>query len=119
MRRERVISGEFGRACRGGYSHGYLHGAVGAKNAWGNLRWSARDFFAHHMLDIAYPGYVNGAIFRNETGIFSPTPFGDSVDVLLADAHEKVLQTYATLILGGILSEEPKESGGWVGHLRR
>ena len=62
------------------------------------------------MLDTVYPGYVNGAFFRNESGTFSPTPYGDSVDVVLSDVHESVLAMYDTVVVAGLLFEEPRES---------
>jgi len=64
----------------------------------------------HHVLDTLLPGYVNGAIFRNESGTFSPTPFGDTTDILLSDVHEKVLATYDTVVIAGKLEEEPRET---------
>ena len=33
-----------------------------------------------------YPGYADSSYFHNERGFQSPTPHGDTVDVLLSDA---------------------------------
>ena len=80
------------------------------ENVWGNDKYEPHDFFVLHAIDQVYPGSNNGNLLRNESGIYAPTPFGDTLDTLLVDAHEDVLQTYDTIVVGGVLAEEPRET---------
>ena len=57
------------------------------------------------LKSLSAPISINGAFFRNESGTFSPTPYGDSVDVVLSDVHETVLAMYDTVVVAGLLFE--------------
>ena len=80
------------------------------ENVWGTIPYAAHDWFVLNALDQVYPGFVNGNLLRNESGIFAPTPFGDTLDALLIDVHEDILATYDTVIVGGLLKEEAREA---------
>eukprot|EP01052_Picozoa_sp_SAG31_P002029 SAG31_NODE_68_length_28153_cov_23.647717_11_plen_778_part_00 len=81
------------------------------ENVWGNIPYAEHDYFVLHSIDMLYPGYINGNLLRNESGIYAPTPFGDALDVLLTDVHEDVLRGYDTVLVGGLLADEPRETG--------
>jgi hypothetical protein len=66
--------------------------------SWGAIPWDSADQFTDAILDTLYPGYRSGALMHDESGYISPTPFGDSVDVLLSDALLSVLQLYDTIV---------------------
>ena len=53
----------------------------------------------HNVLDLFYPGYAASSYHHNETGFITPTPFGDGVDVLLADASLDLLARYPVLFV--------------------
>lgn len=57
-----------------------------------------------------YPGYRAGALRHDEQGYLAPTPYGDTVDVLLSDALPSVVAKYDTVIVAHRLSSEPKET---------
>ena len=40
------------------------------ENVWGNVKYSSHDFFTLHALDAVFPGYNNGNLLRNESGIW-------------------------------------------------
>ena len=49
-----------------------------------------------NLLDFHYPGYLDSSYLRNEDGFNTPTPYGDSLDVLLSDVGSDILARYAT-----------------------
>jgi hypothetical protein len=54
-----------------------------------------------------YPGYEDASFYHNEKGFLTPTPCGDSFDVLLSDAPAEVLTRYDSIVmLGGIDLDE-------------
>ncbi len=50
-----------------------------------------------------YPGYQDSSYFHDESGFLTPTPYGDSADILLSDAPEWLLARYAALVVAGRL----------------
>ncbi len=66
---------------------------------WGNLPFTAGDYFADHVFDLFYPQYQDSSYFYDETGFNSATPYGDIVDALLSDVKTDLLFRYDTLIL--------------------
>ena len=67
--------------------------------SWGNLPYSEGDYLADNVLRIVYPQYQDSSYFHDETGFSSPTPFGDSLDVLLSDAPSWLMAQYDTVIV--------------------
>lgn len=51
-----------------------------------------------------------GALMKDEQGYLSPTPFGDTVDVLLTDALDSVLARYDSILVAHRLTSEPTET---------
>ena len=72
--------------------------------SWGNLPYSEGDYLADGILRTVYPQYQDSSYFHNETGFSSPTPFGDTLDVLLSDSPPWVLSQYNTLVVASNLS---------------
>ena len=73
-------------------------------HVWNNLPYTAGDYLADGILRLVYPHYQDASYFHDETGISSPTPYGDGLDVLLSDSATWVLQQYDTVIVASELS---------------
>ena len=66
---------------------------------WGNLPYSDGDHFTHAVFDQLYPRYADSSFYHNETGFQTPTPFGDTADVLLSDVESWLLNRYAVAVV--------------------
>lgn len=75
---------------------------------WNNLPYSAGDHLTDGILRLVYPSYQDASYFHNETGISSPTQYGDGLDVLLSDAASWVLQQYDTVLVSSELTGGPE-----------
>ena len=73
-------------------------------HVWNNLPYSAGDHLTDGILRLVYPSYQDASYFHDETGISSPTPYGDGLDVLLSDAASWVLQQYDTVVVASELT---------------
>ena len=73
-------------------------------HVWNNLPYSAGDYLTDGILRLVYPSYQDASYFHDETGISSPTPYGDGLDVLLSDAASWVLQQYDTVVVASELT---------------
>jgi len=62
--------------------------------AFGKEQYSAPDFLADGLFDLAWPGYRNAGYYRDASFELSPTPFGDVFDVLLSDVSTELLSRY-------------------------
>ena len=71
---------------------------------WNNLPYTAGDYLTDALFREIYPHYQDASFFHDETGVSSPTPYGDLVDVLLSDAPSWVLKQYDTVIVAGEIS---------------
>ena len=85
--------------------HGYEY------HVWYNLPYMEGDYLTDGVLRMIYPSYQDASYFHDETGVSSPTPYGDAMDVLLSDAPSWVLAQYDTLVVsseltGGLLEVE-------------
>ena len=78
--------------------HGYEY------HVWNNLPYNAGDYLTDGIIRLVYPSYQDSSYFHDETGISSPTPYGDSLDVLLSDAASWVLQQYDTVLVASQLA---------------
>ena len=88
---------------------------------WTNLPYTAGDYLTDGLFREVFPNYQDASYFHDETGVSSPTPYGDLVDIILSDAPSSVLKQYDTVIIadeitGGLEVEmnimEYIESGG-------
>ena len=70
---------------------------------WSNLPYSEGDYLTDNIFQIFYPRYQDCSYFHDETGFSSPTPYGDTLDVLLTDAALSDMQRYDTIIVTGEL----------------
>ena len=73
--------------------------------SWGSLPYSEGDHLADNVLRLVYPQYQDSSYFHDETGFSSPTPYGDSLDVLLSDAPAWLLAQYDTVIIASNITE--------------
>ena len=73
-------------------------------HVWNNLPYSAGDHLTDGLLRMVYPSYQDASYFHDETGISSPTPYGDGLDVLLSDAASWVLEQYDTVLVASELT---------------
>ena len=71
---------------------------------WNNLPYTAGDYLTDGLLREVYPHYQDASFFHDETGVSSPTPYGDLVDVLLSDAPSWILKQYDTVVIAGEIS---------------
>ena len=72
-------------------------------HVWNNLPYSSGDHLTDGLLRLVYPSYQDASYFHDETGVSSPTPYGDGLDVLLSDAASWVLQQYDTMLVSSEL----------------
>ena len=72
---------------------------------WINLPYTAGDYLTDGLFREVYPHYQDASFFHDETGVSSPTPYGDLVDVLLSDAPSWILKQYDTIIVAGEIRE--------------
>ena len=70
---------------------------------WGNIPFTPGDMQIDRFFDRIYPGYklANWVDTRDERGIISNTPFGDSFDIILSNADNECLKKYQAIILLG------------------
>ena len=68
-------------------------------HVWYNLPYQEGDYLSDGILRVIYPSYQDASYFHNETGVSSPTPYGDALDVLLSDAPSWVLKQYDTVMV--------------------
>ena len=88
------------------FPHPYLHDFKNERNlyVWGNIPYNNGDWQIDKFFRWVYPGSNLSftAPTRDERGIVTPTPFGDSFDVILANADDNAIAKYQALaLLGG------------------
>lgn len=69
--------------------------------AWGQLPYTMADYQLHALFSMLYPGYEDSGFFLNERGFLTPTPYGETMDVLMTDMRPETLGQYNVAILGG------------------
>ena len=73
--------------------------------AWNDLPYEPGDHFLDGLLSLVFPGYEDCGWYMDERGTLSPTPHGDIVDCLLADAAADVLTKYSLVVCSGITTD--------------
>ena len=68
---------------------------------WGNMPYEKGDHQVDLLLRELYPGYEDAGFYHNERGFLTPTPCGDSFDVLLSTASLDVLRRYECVVILG------------------
>ena len=76
-----------------------LYSGATAYRVWGSTPFAAGDFAATAVLDLFYPGFASSSYYHNESGFMTPTPYGDTADVLLSDCAADILARYPVLII--------------------
>lgn len=71
---------------------------------WTNVPYTGGDYLTDGLLRMMYPGYQDASYFHDETGVSSPTPYGDIMDVILSDAPVWILKQYDTVIISSQLT---------------
>jgi hypothetical protein len=73
---------------------------------WGNMPYGKGD----HQIDLLFreihPGYEDASFYHSERGFLTPTPCGDSFDVLLSDVTGSILSRYQSAVILGEVSLE-------------
>ncbi len=79
---------------------------------WGSLPYEPGDWEIDAFFEWVYPGYklAHQHPFRDERGVMTNTPFGDSFDVILSNADEACLRKYQAVVLLGA-PEVDREAG--------
>ncbi len=89
------------------FYHGWsppVHRAMGQgkpEHVWGNIPDTLGDYHIDEFFRWIFPGYLEYGFSIEERGCLTPTPFGDSFDVILTNATEEVLNKYQAAILVG------------------
>lgn len=91
----------------------YLHDFEDERElfVWGNIPYEAGDWQIDKFFRWVYPG-SNVAFTRatrDERGVITSTPFGDSFDVILANADETAIGKYQAIVLLGDLRVDETE----------
>ncbi len=69
--------------------------------SWGQMPYTMADHQLHAIFSMLYPGYEDSGFFLNERGFLTPTPYGETMDVLMTDMRPETLGQYNVAILGG------------------
>ena len=90
------------------FPHPYLHDFEKERNffVWGNIPYNDGDWHIDKFFRWVYPGsnITFTCATRDERGIVTPTPFGDSFDVILDNADDTAISKYQALVLLGGLN---------------
>ncbi len=90
----------------------YHHGAYpgfGRRKAFWHFDYNAGDTMTWELVDLIWPGGWE-VMGKDEAGTLVNGPHGDTVDILLQNAPQQVLDSYPCLILSGDLHLSPEES---------
>ena len=96
------------------FYHGWnppVHKGMGQSDpekVWGNIPYSLGDFQIDQFFHWVFPGYAEYCFAPNQRGCLTPTPFGDSFDVILSNASQEVFGKYQAAVL---LGKVPDDSG--------
>ncbi len=95
------------------FHHGWcppVHVGMGQsrpEHVWGNIPYQLGDYHIDQFFHWIFPGYLEFAYAINGRGCLTPTPFGDSFDVLLTNASLDVFNKYQAAVLLGEMPDEP------------
>ncbi len=95
------------------FHHGWnppIHKGMGQghpEKVWGNIDYTLGDFQIDQFFHWIFPNYGEYAYAINGRGCLTPTPLGDSFDVILSNASMDVLNKYqVAVLLGGMPDDE-------------
>lgn len=86
---------------------------------WGKFPYEKGDYLVDGLFRMIWPGYEDTSYLRNERGFLTPTPFGDSFDVLTNRCHPSVLNQYTAIMLLGDVEMTPELVRNLVDFVRR
>jgi hypothetical protein len=75
---------------------------------WGKFPYEKGDYLIDAMFRMVWPGYEDASYLRNERGFITPTPLGDSFDVITNRCHPAVLRQYSAVMLLGDVEMTPE-----------
>lgn len=91
------------------YYHGLPFGLWNGNMVFESLEPNSADMMTQRLLSIFYPGWNEYTkLAKNQ---LMDTPFGDTVDVILQNASEEVINSYPCLILSGDIVLSDEEAG--------
>ncbi len=99
----------------------FYHGAYpgfGKRKAFWHFDYNAGDIMTWNLIDLIWPGGWE-VMGKEEVGTLVSGPFGDTFDILLQNASQKVLNSYPCLILSGDLTLSPAEAARYVAYVRQ
>lgn len=99
----------------------FHHGAYPGfekRQVFGYFDYTAGDQMTWDLIDLIWPGGWE-VMGKNEVGAMVSTPFGDSFDVLLQNAPQKVLNSYPGLVLSGDVKLSAGEVARYIGYVQQ
>lgn len=75
---------------------------------WGKFPYEKGDYLTDALFRMIWPGYEDASYLRNERGFITPTPYGDSFDVITNRCHPDVLKQYSAIMLLGDVEMTPE-----------
>jgi hypothetical protein len=99
----------------------YHHGAYpgfGKRRAFWHFDYNAGDNMTWDLINLVWPGGWE-VMGKAETGSMVNGPHGDTFDILLQNAPQKVLNSYPCLILSGDLRLSATEVGRYTNYVRQ
>ncbi|MBM3882499.1 MAG: DUF4350 domain-containing protein [Verrucomicrobia bacterium] len=99
------------------YHHGAYPGS-GKRRAFWHFDYNAGDNMTWDLIHLIWPGGWE-VMGKNEAGTMVNGPFGDTFDILLQNAPQKVLDSYPCLILSGDIRLSAEEAARYVNYVRQ
>lgn len=97
------------------------HGAYpgfGKRRAFWHFDYNAGDHMTWDLINLIWPGGWE-VMGKDETGTMVNGPFGDTFDILLQNAPQKVLNSYPCLILSGDIRLSTEEVARYTRYVRQ
>jgi hypothetical protein len=99
----------------------YHHGAYpgfGKRRAFWHFDYNAGDNMTWDLINLIWPGGWE-VMGQDETGTMVNGPFGDTFDILIQNAPQKVLNSYPCLILSGDIRLSAEEVARYTNYVRQ
>ena len=99
----------------------YYHGAYpgfGKRRAFWHFDYNAGDNMTWELINLIWPGGWE-VMGRNEAGAMVNGPLGDTFDILLQNAPQKVLNSYPCLILSGDIRLSAAEMARYTNYVHQ
>ena len=86
---------------------------------WGKFPYEKGDYQIDALFRMIWPGYEDCSYLRNERGFLTPTPYGDSFDVITNRCHQELLNQYPAIMLLGDVELTPDVVQRLTGFVRQ